>query len=72
MPEAHYHLGEAYLRKQDFKKAQEELRVAGQAIKDALSQGNTVVPGLEKRIQSAIQKANEIERQSKGGEAVAQ
>ena len=69
MPEAHYHLGEAYLRKQDYRKAQEELRVAAQAIPEAVSQGTPVSPDLEKKIQAALQKASEGDRAARGGEA---
>jgi tetratricopeptide (TPR) repeat protein len=71
MPEAHYHLGEAYLRKQDYNKAKEQLRIASQAIGDTISQGGSVPPGLEKKIQAAMQKAGEVERAARGGEAVA-
>ena len=73
MPEAHYHLGEAYLKKNDYKKAQEELRIASQAVGEAIGQGNNVPPGLDKKIQAAVlQKAGEMERAARGGEAVAQ
>jgi tetratricopeptide (TPR) repeat protein len=72
MPEAHYHLGEAYLKKQDYNKAKEELRIASQAVTEAISQGNVVPAGLEKKIQAALQKAGEVERAARGGEATAQ
>jgi tetratricopeptide (TPR) repeat protein len=69
MPEAHYHLGEAYLRQQDYRKAQEELRVAAQTIPETIGRGGTVSPDLEKKIQAALQKANDLDRAAKGGEA---
>jgi tetratricopeptide (TPR) repeat protein len=72
MPEAHYHLGEAYLKKQDYNKAREELRIASQGVTEAMNQGNAVPAGLEKKIQAAMQKAGEVERAARGGEATVQ
>ena len=69
MPEAHYHLGEAYLRKTDYRKAQESLRLAAQTIPEAVAEGSTVSPDLEKKIQTAMEKAKELERAARGGEA---
>jgi hypothetical protein len=60
MPEAHYHLGEAYLKKNDASKALEELRIAAQEIGPSIAAGNAVAPELEKRIQSATRKAQEM------------
>ena len=71
LPEAHYHLGEGYLKKQDAKKAIEELRMAAQTIPDAMARGDVVSPDLEKKIQNATNKANEMLRAQSGGEAVA-
>jgi tetratricopeptide (TPR) repeat protein len=71
IPDAHYHLGEGYLKLGDWKKAQEELRLAAQSIPDAVARGTTVSPDLEKKIQAATQKASDLERSQKGGEAVA-
>jgi len=71
MPEAHYHLGEGYLKMREPKKALEELRVAAQTIPEAVSRGSQVSPDLEKKIQTATEKANELDRAAKGGEAVA-
>ena len=72
MPDAHYHLGEGYLKQGDWKKAQEALRMAAQSIPEAMARGTPVSPDLEKKIQAATQKANDLERAQKGGEAVAQ
>lgn len=69
IPEAHYHLGEGYLKMRDAKKALEELRMAAQTIPDAISRGAQVSPDLEKKIQAATAKANEMDRAQKGGEA---
>lgn len=69
MPEAHYHLGEAFLRKGDTRRALEELRAAAQAIPVAISNGQPVTADLEKKIQATTQKATDLERASKGGEA---
>jgi tetratricopeptide (TPR) repeat protein len=69
MPDAHYHLGEAYLKQGDWKKAKEELRMAAQAIPEAMARGTPVSPDLEKKIQAATQKAAELERSRTGGEA---
>jgi hypothetical protein len=71
MPEAHYHLGEGYLKMRDPKKALEELRIAAQTIPEAMGRGTPVAPDLEKKIQTATDKANELVRAEKGGEAVA-
>lgn len=71
MPEAHYHLGEGYLKMRDAKKALEELRIAAQTIPEAISRGAQVSPDLEKKIQAATAKASEMDRAAKGGEAVA-
>jgi tetratricopeptide (TPR) repeat protein len=71
MPEAHYHLGEAYIKKQDGKRALEELKVAAQSINNAPGRGIAVTPDLEKKIQSATEKAKELVRSQTGGEAVA-
>jgi tetratricopeptide (TPR) repeat protein len=71
MPDAHYHLGEGYLKLGDWKKALEELRLAAQSIPDAIARGTPVSPELEKKIQTATQKASDLERSQKGGEAVA-
>jgi tetratricopeptide (TPR) repeat protein len=71
MPEAHYHLGEAYIKKQDGKRALEELKVAAQSINNAPGRGIAVTPDLEKKIQSATEKAKELVRTQSGGEAVA-
>jgi tetratricopeptide (TPR) repeat protein len=69
MPEAHYHLGEAYVRKGDFRKAQESLKVAAQAIPEVIAQGGTVSADLEKKIQASLEKANQLEGAAKGGQA---
>ena len=71
MPEAHYHLGEAYLRSGDYPKAREALRVAAQAIPETVAQGGGVTTDLEKKIQASLQKVADSERAAKGGEAVA-
>ena len=72
LPDAHYHLAEGYIKLHDGKKALEELRLAAQAIPEAVTRGTSVSPDLEKKIQNATQKANEMVRADKGGEAVAQ
>lgn len=69
MPEAHYHLGEAYIRNRDYRRAQEELRLAAQTIPEVVGDGAMVSPDLEKKIQTALQKAAELERAARGGEA---
>ena len=69
MPEAYYHLGEAYLRKQDTAKAGEALRAADEAISAAVQDGGTVTPDLDKKIKAALQKVNDMERAARGGEA---
>ena len=43
-----------------------------ETIPGAVSRGTPVSPDLEKKIQNATQKANEMVRADKGGEAVAQ
>ena len=70
MPDAHYHLGEAYLKQGDWRKAQEELRMAAQSIPEATARGVAVSPELEKKVQAALDKAAALQRE-KSGEAVA-
>jgi len=57
LPEAHYHLGEAFLKKQDPRRALEELQIAAKSINDAPLTGIAVAPDLEKKIQSATDRA---------------
>jgi len=71
MPESHYHLGEAYLRMKDSRKALEELQAAASAITEVLSQNGQVSADLEKKIKNATEKANEMQRVEKGGQAEA-
>lgn len=71
LPEAHYHLGEAFLKKQDPKKALEALQVAARTISTAPTQGIAVSPDLEKKIQSATERAKELQRSQGGGNAEA-
>ena len=69
MPEAHYHLGEAYVRKGDYRKAQESLRLAAQSIPETIAQGGTVTADLEKKIQASLEKANQLDSAARGGQA---
>ena len=71
MPEAYYHLGEAYLRKQDTAKAADALKAAAESISVVVQDGGTVAPDLEKKIQASLKKVDEMERAVRGGEAVA-
>jgi tetratricopeptide (TPR) repeat protein len=71
MPDAYYHLAEGFLKKREYGKALEQLRLAAQSIPEAISRQQMVSPELEKKIQAATQKVNDLQRAEKGGEAVA-
>ena len=70
LPEAHYHLGEGWLKKNDPKKALAELKVASDTVSRAnATAGIAASPDLEKKIQSATERAKEMQRAQNGAEA---
>lgn len=69
MPDIHYHLGEAYLRKQFAEQAQRELELALELFKRFRQEKQPVDSSLEPKIEGALARAGVMMRQQKGGAA---
>lgn len=71
IPDAHYHLGEAYLKKNFADQALSELELAMDLFKRMREEKQPVDPSLEGKIENALTRANISVRQKKPGAAPA-
>jgi tetratricopeptide (TPR) repeat protein len=60
LAEAHYHLGEAYLRLQRVPDAEKELSEANRLQEEETKLGLTVDPKLQARVQTSLGKVREL------------
>jgi tetratricopeptide (TPR) repeat protein len=65
IPDTHYHLGEAYLKKQFAEEAMRELDKAMELVKRAVTLKQEVDPSLQPKIEAAIGRAGVMMRQKK-------
>ena len=65
IPDAHYHLGEAYLKKQFAEEALRELEMALDLYKRMKDEKQPVDPTLQAKIEGALTRANIVARQKK-------